>query len=47
VEIRHLHAPLGQQLVRPGEGLPLLVQLSLETFLAEALGLGLGLSFRS
>jgi hypothetical protein len=42
-EVCHLHAPLGQQLVRSGEGLPLLVQLRPETFfLAKVLGLGPG-----
>jgi hypothetical protein len=32
-EIYHLSALLGQQPVRPGEGLPLPVKLSPETFL--------------
>jgi hypothetical protein len=42
MEIRHLGAPLSQQPVRPNEGLPLLIKLSLETLLlVEELGLSL------
>jgi hypothetical protein len=40
MEIRHLGAPLCQQPVRPGEGLPLLIKLNPETLLlAKELGL--------